>query len=364
MRMLPIIFAGSACLQAAAPVHAQEVDAGRIRAAVERALPPVQRGLVAFQKNWPPTPAAEMAKFPEEMRQFGCISCHHEGLGLTTLSFLRRRGFAVDEGLARREADLLRDAYGKLAPLYRRALTDEKAAKDADFFEDIAVQMGYMLGGLLDSGHEPDEMTDASARVLLTHQQDDGSWTYTFAREPMQSSDFATTAMAARVLKAYAPKDASHQADESLARARSWLLENGPETTDDLAFRLLGLKWLDAAPEAIREAADALGANQRGDGGWAQVPTSKTSDAYATGLALVALAQGGGVPVTDPTYRRGIAFLLETQRPDGTWYVRKWAHGYNTYFDAGFPHGKSQFISIAGTCYAMMALALAAEPSK
>jgi hypothetical protein len=53
--------------------------------------------------------------------------------------------------------------------------------------------------------------------------------------------------------------------------------------------------------------------------------------------------------------------LLETQRPDGTWFVRKWCHGYNGYFDAGFPHGKNQFISLPATCYAMMALATAIE---
>src|ERR671913_480725 len=103
MRMLPIIFAGSACLQAAAPLHAQEVDAGRIRAAVERALPPVQRGLVAFQKNWS---GSQTKDWPEVWKRIGCFSCHHEGLGLTTLSFLDRRDFAVDRGLARREADV------------------------------------------------------------------------------------------------------------------------------------------------------------------------------------------------------------------------------------------------------------------
>ncbi len=360
MRRLLIILTGAAFLQAAAPLHPQEVDAVRIRAAVERALPPVQRGLVSFQKNW--SPASGTKDWPAVWKRIGCFSCHHEGLGLTTLSFLGRRGFAVDQGLARQEADVLRRAYGELAPVYRRALTDEKSAKEADPFDDIAVQMGYMLGGLIDSGHEPDETTDASARILMKHQQDDGSWTYTLAREPMQSSDFATTAMAARVLKAYAPKDAGPRADEALARARAWLLENRPETTDDLTFRLMGLKWLGATPDDIRKAVEAVKAIQRDDGGWAQVRTSKSSDAYATGLALVALNQGGGVPVTDPAYRHGVAFLLETQRPDGTWFVKKWAHGYNTYFDAGFPYGKSQFISLAGTCYAMMALASAVEP--
>lgn len=351
---------GLAWILSAAPLRAQEIDAGRIRSAVERALPPVQRGLVTFQEKW--VPPADLP-IPESFKKAGCISCHHEGLGLTTLSFLRHRGFAVDEGLARKEADTLRRAYGTMAPLYRRALTDEEAAKEADFFEDIAVQMGYMLGGLLDSGHEPDATTDAAATLLVKFQQEDGSWSFSTPREPMQSSDIATTAMAARVLQAYAPAGCAEPADASLARARSWLSAATPETTDDLAFRLLGLKWLDADPAAVRDAIAPLRSIQREDGGWAQLPTSKQSDAYATGLALFALNQGGGVPASDPAYRRGIAFLLETQKPDGTWAVRKRANAYNTYFEAGFPHGKSQFISLPATCYAMMALSLAAEPA-
>jgi hypothetical protein len=255
----------------------------------------------------------------------------------------------------------LRRFYEEFAPLYNRALTDEKAAREADFFTDIAVQMGYMLGGLLDSGHPPDATTDAAARLLLKVQQDDGSWDQGFAREPMQSSDFATTALAARVLQAYHPEDLAEPTRVALARALKWVRENAPGTTDDLAFRLLGLKWLGAESREVQEAAEALRAGQREDGGWAQVPSARKSDAYATGLALLALHDGGGVPVADKSYGRGVAFLLETQRPDGSWYVRKWAHEYNKYFDAGFPHGKSQFISIVGTCYATMALAQAVD---
>jgi hypothetical protein len=361
MRRFAVIVAGSAWMLAAAPLQAQQVDAGEIRRAVERALPPVQRSLVRFQADWvPPTDIP----IPPIFKQIGCISCHHEGVGLSTLSFLRRRGFAVDEGLARKEADILVRAYDKLAPLYRRALTDDKAAKEADFFEDTAVLMGYTLGGLLDSGHGADETTADAARFLMTLQQEDGSWSYTIDREPMQSSDFATTAMAARVLKAYAPKDRADRADEAIARGRAWLQGHAPATTDDLVFRLLGLKWLGAPEDDVRGAVEALRAIQREDGGWAQVRTSSTSDAYATGLALLALSQGGGVPVADPSYRRGVAFLMTSQRPDGTWFVRKWSHAYNRHFDAGFPHGKSQFISLPATCYAMMALSLAAEPTE
>lgn len=362
MRRGAIILAGAACVLSAAPLRGQQIDPGRVRAAVEKALPPLQGGLKAFNAGKTLPPAQVVPALPEAYRKAGCISCHHEGLGLTTLAFLRSRGFAIDEGLARDETEALRHGYGEFAPLYRRALTDEKAAREADFFEDIAVQMGYMLGGLLDNGHEPDAITDAAASLLLKFQQNDGSWTYSTAREPLQSSDFTTTAMAARVLRRYAPAERKEQVDEAVARARQWLLDNSPETTDDRAFRLLGLKWLGAAPEAIGEAVGPLRELQREDGGWAQTPTLK-SDAYATGLALFALNQGGGVPVNDPAFRRGVAFLLETQKEDGTWFVRKWAYGYNQYFDAGFPYGKNQFISLAGTCWATMALSLAVEPS-
>jgi hypothetical protein len=84
------------------------------------------------------------------------------------------------------------------------------------------------------------------------------------------------------------------------------------------------------------------------------------SDAYATGRALVAL-HTAGLPISDAAYERGTKFLLSTQMPDGSWYVRTRALGLQPYFDNGFPHGVDQFISAAGTSWATMALALASE---
>jgi hypothetical protein len=354
------VFLGLALIIPAGRLAAQDVDRGRIRAAIERALPPVQKGLAEFQARWVPPKGFPL---PEHLKKVGCISCHHEGIGLSTLSFLRDRGFAVDEGLADRISGKLHSAYEGFEPLYRRALSDPKASQEADFFGDIAVQIGYMLGGLLDSGHAPDRSSETAARLLLKFQQEEGSWTCAFDREPMQSSDFTTTAMAARIVKAYIPSDGAGTARESVRKAREWLESNRPQTIDDLAFRLLGLAWTDAPRAARDEAVRDLKAAQRGDGGWAQLASSKESDAYATGLALLALHRGGAVEPCDCPYRRGVAFLLSTQRPDGTWFVRKWSHAYNQYFDAGFPFGKNQFISLPATCYAMMALAVWCDPA-
>jgi hypothetical protein len=95
------------------------------------------------------------------------------------------------------------------------------------------------------------------------------------------------------------------------------------------------------------------------DGGWAQM-ASMSSDAYATGLALYAL-HTAKLPVSDAAYRRGADYLLKTQLEDGTWFVRTRAFGFQPYFETGFPHGRSQFISTVATAWASAALTYTLE---
>ena len=86
-----------------------------------------------------------------------------------------------------------------------------------------------------------------------------------------------------------------------------------------------------------------------------------TSDAYATGQALVALREAGAIAVTDPAYKRGVEYLLSTQLEDGSWYVRSRAIPFQPYFESGFPHGHDQWISAAATNWATTALLPAAK---
>jgi hypothetical protein len=71
---------------------------------------------------------------------------------------------------------------------------------------------------------------------------------------------------------------------------------------------------------------------------------------------LTALVEAGGLAVTDPVYRRGMQFLLDSQLEDGSWYVRTRVIPVQPYFDSEFPHGTDQFISAAATNWATMAL--------
>ena len=56
---------------------------------------------------------------------------------------------------------------------------------------------------------------------------------------------------------------------------------------------------------------------QNADGGWSQTK-DMASDAWATGQALYALAHAGIKP-DEPVIARAHAFLIKTQRDDGSW---------------------------------------------
>ena len=56
-----------------------------------------------------------------------------------------------------------------------------------------------------------------------------------------------------------------------------------------------------------------------------------------------------------------VAFLLNTQLEDGSWFVATRAVPIQPYFESGFPRGRNQLISAAGTNWSAMALALGAE---
>lgn len=127
-------------------------------------------------------------------------------------------------------------------------------------------------------------------------------------------------------------------------------------------FQLLGLHWSGEQPAALQKLAAQLRAEQHADGGWSQLSTME-SDAYATGQALVALHRAGGIPVSDPAYQRGVAYLRKTWRPDGSWYVRSRSFPFQKQFASGFPYERDQWISAAATSWAVMALSLALETS-
>jgi hypothetical protein len=76
---------------------------------------------------------------------------------------------------------------------------------------------------------------------------------------------------------------------------------------------LLPIRWLKPPIEARLQAYR----RQNADGGWSQT-RELGSDAYATGQSLYALSLAG-VRAGRKEMRRGVSFLVATQREDGSW---------------------------------------------
>jgi prenyltransferase beta subunit len=128
-------------------------------------------------------------------------------------------------------------------------------------------------------------------------------------------------------------------------------------------MRWLAGLWMAGQPAATLKPISAkLLAMQHADGGWPQT-ANLDSDAFGTAAALVSLRMSGALKSSDPAYRKGVDFLLSTQFPDGSWYVRSRAVKLQPYFEASFPFGHDQWISVSATAYAVMALAPMVAPA-
>jgi hypothetical protein len=285
------------------------------------------------------------ASWPVYVEETSCFSCHHQALPVMSSALARSRGLKTDWQAALGQMEFTRGVFSSRLEEIRKGNRVGGRAPTA----------AYVLVSLAAADEPADETTDALVEYLLLRQKEDGSWRFHSDRPPSGSSPFTATALAVRGLRHYASDTRKEKVEEQVALARDWILGATPENTEDKTFRLLGLKWADAAREKIREAATDLLADQREDGGWAQQPGME-SDAYATGEVLVALREAAGHSTESNAYARGTTYLLETQLPDGSWHVATRAKPIQEYFESGFPHGKDQFISMSATAWATMAL--------
>lgn len=309
-------------------------SAKEVRAAVVKALVPLQNGATGHAE------------------QKTCFACHNQAPPLLAFATARARGFDLPARLFASQAEHIAGFLG----------TNRERFKDGRGTGGAAATASYALFALELAGHKPDGDTAAAAGYLLSTQADRDHWRTTSDRPPTEASDFTTTYLTLRALRVWGPAAGLDEPKIAarVARARGWLVKTAAKDTEDRAFRLLALKDVGAERKEIAAAAWDLQQAQRADGSWAQLDGGR-GDAYATGLALVALHLGGGVRADAPAYRAGLSHLLRTQRADGTWLVRSRSKPFQPYYESGFPHEKDQFISIAASGWAATALALALE---
>jgi ankyrin repeat protein len=279
----------------------------------------------------------------------GCVSCHAQSMTDMAVAEARAKGIRVDENATRERAKMVQAIYPP-EPLLERM--DPPGAEE---------QLAYPLAGLALSGYAPDRMTDAMvANIAATQGANGGFHVGAAARPPGEEGDIFRTALCLRALKVYGPPGRAAEMAARISKARQWLDTAKPATAEDRNMQLLGLYWAGTDAHTLARLAKAILSQQQPDGGWRQRDGLPT-DAYGTGESLYALALAGGVSPTHPAYRKGVEFLLRTQREDGSWYVASRSARIQAYFDAGFPYGHDQWISEWGTAWATMGLAEALE---
>jgi N-acyl-D-amino-acid deacylase len=276
-----------------------------------------------------------------------CFSCHHQTLPMLAVVEARRAGLKVDEELLSRQAQFTHESFqGRIESL-----------REGKGIGGAAMTVSYGLWALELAGAEADETTEAMVEFLLRTQHDDGQWPLQANRPPLETSKQTCAVLAAYYMQKFAAPDQQEQIDKAVAKARSFVESAKCESQEDLNARLMAANLLGGEQKQRDEWKAAVLAAQRDDGGWSQLPDME-SDAYATGQTLFVLS-AAGVEANDPAYMAGVQFLLKTQQDDGSWFVETRSRPVQVFFDNGDPHGKSQFISIPATAWAVAALARA-----
>jgi ankyrin repeat protein len=315
---------------------AQDPDDARVRDAATRAVAAIQKA----QATW------------YTSNKQVCASCHHQYHPALAFRAAREHGIPVNEEIARADAI--------------------KAFTFADI--DRAIQYSYVIEPAMDdasrmvaaqaAGVPPNLAAAIYARLLISRQNRDGDWDGFHQRPPSSYSRFTMAALGLRAVQLYHHTSQKPAAEAAIARARTFLESRQARATEERTYQLLGLKWAGADRATLQKLARELKAAQRPDGGWGAFP-GRDSDAYATAQALVALREAGVADV-DPAWRRGLDYLMTTQRADGSWRVASRLHPpaplSPPYFDAGYPEGHDQFISMTAASWAVIALARALPP--
>jgi hypothetical protein len=313
----------------------QKITSADINNAVNKSLPLLQRSSHEFLEN-----AAT------------CHSCHSQGIGTVAFAIAKEKGFDVSEVA-------IQEALDSTCNFWK---TNDNMRELYEQNDPVATVMtgNYDLWALSSNHFKANKTIQLLAIDIMRKQTLDGSWMSPGQRPPLEYYSFTATALTVRNIQYYVPAVWHDEMQQRIDKAQSWLMQTRPEANEEKAFQVLGLTWCNGDKKFIAEQARKLLAIQHADGGWSQLD-SLQSDAYATGQSLYALNQSGQLDVTATAYQKAIAFLLSTQLEDGSWLVKTRSYPFVPYVTSGFPHGDNQFISAAGTNWAIIALTLASS---
>jgi hypothetical protein len=241
-----------------------------------------------------------------------CVSCHHASMVIWSMREAKQSGHAVDEPILGELTNWVAESGDGKTSVARPAGRPKALNSKAVWF---ALALG--------ADPKPDAVSQKGLKLLRQtvkgDQTENGSWlAWPNTRPPMfGSSDESMTALATLAVASAA---ASGDAEAAAARDRGvkWLAETKSEDDpQSTAMRLVLWTRLGRPAAEWEPLARRIKERQNDDGGWSQA-SGMASDAWATGQALYALAHAGVKP-EEPAIARAHAYLVRTQREDGSW---------------------------------------------
>jgi hypothetical protein len=313
MRLTPII--GIVITTIALATWPVRVDAqGEKKPPAKDATMAIERGL-RFLKE-------DAVKWRKERQ---CATCHHGTMTVWALNEAKAQGYTVAA------ADL-----ADMTKWTKERLKDIDKPRDTrpgwSMLNSPAVILATMAQAVPNQESVSADELKQIAGHLLRHQEADGSWAWSSAPAknrppPFFESDEVVTLLASMALGPYVPKDAKAKSPEREGREKSaaWLAKQTPnDTTQAAAYRLLFKVRAGESRKILEDGIDDLLRRQNKDGGWSQLK-ELASDAYATGQALYILSLAG-VKKDRAEIRRGVAFLVASQKEDGSWPMTRRGH--------------------------------------
>jgi hypothetical protein len=264
-----------------------------------------QRGLDWLQQsavNWAPPPD-------------GCFGCHVQAQALMGQTVALENGYRVSL-----------PAMQALTALMRKQTTPEgRIGSAAEITSATFGAMGYAEADKA-SGNTKDRELFYAVDYLVRSQKPDGSIPFDGNEEPpILQGELMLMGNALVAMKWAAAHSPDPKYGKAAERGLAWLAANDPITTQDRVFKIVTLDHYGSADDK-RQAwslVEELASQQQPDGGWKESIKVDSSNAFATGQVLYAFKQAG-VSVRSEMFRRGVDYLLKTQRADsepvnGSW---------------------------------------------
>ena len=252
-----------------------------------------------------------------------CAACHHVPMPLWALSEAERQGYAIDKKYMVDTTESLLGSRDKLMasrifPIPGDTSDPRPQARGLNMGLPFLAVAAQSMPSLKEGQKQSLKLI---AEEIVKKQRPDGSWEFfaTLRRPPINESQTTDAAWIILALQGQTGPDAPASQRAALAKAIAWLdaAKRSDLHQDKVLKLLLGVR--SAKPrKAMQTTIDELLALQRTDGGWSQTVPEWKSDAFATGQTLYVLSLAG-FTTQRPEIKRGIDFLVTTQKPDGSW---------------------------------------------